>query len=132
MSEDTVKSMTLLQREEYKYQRLVDAARGAQDSVTSLANVIDELVELVRKDHHEVAVYAESVLSRTRYLRKVPLTHHLDGEYRYVMDLPYMISPLGNEVQEAEMKYLRRLQEDRYGFTDRYRFIRENNGVFDK
>jgi hypothetical protein len=130
--DDTVEKINMLQREEYKYQRLVDAAETAQDSVSRLANVIDELVDIVRKDQPEVALYAEGVLSRVPFLRKIPLTHDIDGEYRYAMELPYMLSPFGNEIQEKELTYLRRIRDDRYGFTNPYRFVRENNGIFDK
>ncbi len=123
--------MKMLRHEEYRYQRLVDAARNAQDSVSTLANVIDELVSLVRESNPEAAMYAESTLSRIPFLRKMPLAHNLEGEYRYVVDLPYMMSPFGENIQEAELRYLRKLQEDRYGTTNRYRFVRQQNGLFE-
>lgn len=65
MSEDTVDNIKKLTRQEFKYQRLADAARNAQDSVGILANVIHELIGLVRDKDPEVAFYAERCLSRT-------------------------------------------------------------------
>jgi hypothetical protein len=121
--------METLREKEFEYQRLADAARSAQDSVTRLADVVQELADMVRDSHPEAARYAEGVLSRTPFLRKMPLTADLDGDFRYVLMIPFPRSPREKEEGDLELKYLRDLLDAQYGFTTPTRFIKFIKGV---
>lgn len=115
----------LLFDEQYKYQRLADSARSAQNSVDVLANVIKEFIELSRDQHPDMARYAEECLSRTPYLRKMPITPDLDGPYRFVVELPFSIPPMQDDMRERELKYLRSIVNAQSGYRSAYRFVME-------
>lgn len=116
MSEDTVKMIQDLQHKEYRFQRIADSAKIAQRSVETLANLVQEIIEGIHLDYPRTAEDAARCLARIPHLRKVPINPNSDSEFRYVMELPFPLSPSEATQENAELEYLRKFAESKYNY----------------
>lgn len=116
MNESTPETLSMIVKEEAKFQRISDAAKIAQRSVESIANMLNTILEdLDSGETVDTARYRES-LARIPHLRRVYMRRDDTGESRIIMDIPFPPSPRQEEETDRELAYLRRLQGSQYSY----------------